>query len=343
MLARSLHTSHPPFQQSHEHLAPATMTTTSLPILPSATPSRPTLPPLQTSPSKKPKLSLNTEQVPQVHPYSRASNTSLRLDTLSAVSPTSRNTFSNTYEHSKLAGPFSGKPSKPRFSVNSSVPLQDPERDATPTVQTASTLDSASISSASTTSAFSTESATIHIPYKQPHHLNSILSNSPHIDLQTRRMTSGSRPIFPASKRVSFSEPLTEEIKTVKYTLAHSDIESSETSTISSIASIDSEQSSNPSSNNSEQEISLSVSSSSESSSQTSSKPSSKTPKSKGPQTGDKRDSSSEESDSDSCPETPVAGRRKRRREWVWTLGPVGKASSSSSPTMDNTVSDESD
>lgn len=42
-----------------------------------------------------------------------------------------------------------------------------------------------------------------------------------------------------------------------------------------------------------------------------------------GPQVGEKRDSSSDESDSDKCPETPVAGRRKRVREWTWTLGPM--------------------
>lgn len=42
-------------------------------------------------------------------------------------------------------------------------------------------------------------------------------------------------------------------------------------------------------------------------------------------QVGGKRDSSSDdENESDSCPATPVAGRRKRHRQWRWTLGPVG-------------------
>ncbi len=41
------------------------------------------------------------------------------------------------------------------------------------------------------------------------------------------------------------------------------------------------------------------------------------------PRTGDKRDSSDEE-DSDTCPATPIAGRRKRHRQWRWTLGPTG-------------------
>ena len=45
------------------------------------------------------------------------------------------------------------------------------------------------------------------------------------------------------------------------------------------------------------------------------------------PRTGEKRESSDEE-DSDTCPATPVAGRKKRHREWVWTLGPVDTTSS---------------
>lgn len=46
------------------------------------------------------------------------------------------------------------------------------------------------------------------------------------------------------------------------------------------------------------------------------------------PRAGDKRDSSDEE-DSDTCPATPVAGRKKRHREWVWTLGPIDSANAS--------------
>lgn len=45
----------------------------------------------------------------------------------------------------------------------------------------------------------------------------------------------------------------------------------------------------------------------------------------KSPQTGEKRESSDEE-DSDTCPATPVAGRKKRHREWVWTLDPIKTA-----------------
>lgn len=55
----------------------------------------------------------------------------------------------------------------------------------------------------------------------------------------------------------------------------------------------------------------------------------SKGKKARSPQTGEKRESSDED-DSDTCPATPVAGRKKRSREWVWTLGPVETASKSS-------------
>ena len=37
-------------------------------------------------------------------------------------------------------------------------------------------------------------------------------------------------------------------------------------------------------------------------------------------------DQSRDGDDSDTCPATPVAGKRKRDRQWVWTLGPVQPA-----------------
>lgn len=54
----------------------------------------------------------------------------------------------------------------------------------------------------------------------------------------------------------------------------------------------------------------------------------SKEKKAASPQTGEKRESSDED-DSDTCPATPVAGRKKRSRDWVWTLGPVDTKSTS--------------
>ncbi|KAK1913234.1 hypothetical protein P3342_005170 [Pyrenophora teres f. teres] len=235
---------------------------------------------------------------------------SLRLETLSAVSPTVRNTFSNAYERPSTA-PALQRPPRPQLSIESDFPA----------CTSASTPSSASTLSSTLTSA-SNDSATHSIPYKQPHNLASILSNSPARSIIPRKMNS-TRPMFPAEKRVSFRTPLEEEITTTKYTLAHSDIESS-CSTLSSMASSASTATNEsdasisqpsltlkpckiaPEISISPLQLSLIKSSSTLSSAESSPK--------RAPRTGEKRDSSSSEDDSDSCPETPVAGRRKRTR-----------------------------
>ncbi|KAI4913095.1 uncharacterized protein J4E92_009967 [Alternaria infectoria] len=293
--------------------------------------SLPIIPPRQAPP--RPKLSINTEQ-----PRILGKGASLRLETLSAVSPTVRNTFSNAYERPATA-PTLQRPSRPQLSIESDVP-------ATSGSTSASTPSSASTLSSTLTSA-SHDSATLSIPYKQPHNLVSILSNSPARSIIPRKMGS-SRPMFPAEKRVSFRTPLEEEITTTRYTLAHSDIESS-VSTLSSLASTASTTDSDASTsqpslslkalkNPSETSISplqlslISTSSSAESS-----------PRPKSPRTGEKRDSSSSDDDSDSAPETPVAGRRKRTRDWRWTLGPLPSDNKSSvSSASDATISEDS-
>ncbi|EDU48934.1 hypothetical protein PtrSN002B_006882 [Pyrenophora tritici-repentis] len=289
----------------------------------------PIIPPRQAPP--RPKLSINTEQ-----PRILGKGASLRLETLSAVSPTVRNTFSNAYERPSTA-PALQRPQRPQLSIESDFPA----------CSSASTPSSASTLSSTLTSA-SNDSATHSIPYKQPHNLASILSNSPARSIIPRKMNS-SRPMFPAEKRVSFRTPLEEEITTTKYTLAHSDIESS-CSTLSSIASSastatnESEASTSqpsltlkpcktaPETSISPLQLSLLKSSSTLSSAESSPK--------REPRTGEKRDSSSSEDDSDSCPETPVAGRRKRTRDWRWTLGPLPTTDKSSSASSASSASD---
>ncbi|CAI9630020.1 unnamed protein product [Alternaria burnsii] len=273
--------------------------TTQLPIIP---------PPRQAP--LRPKLSINTEQ-----PRILGKGASLRLETLSAVSPTVRNTFSNAYE----------RPAPAPTTPNSASTLS-------------STLTSAS-----------TDSATSSIPYKQPHNLTSILSNSPARAIIPRKMGSSNRPMFPAEKRVSFRTPLEEEITTTKYTLAHSDLESSSstlsslTSSVETTSSESEAETGKPSlslkpainiSNTSISPLQLSISSTASS---VESSPR------KSPRAGDKRDSSSSEDDSDSAPETPVAGRRKRTRDWRWTLGPLPSDSKSSvSSASEGTISEDS-
>lgn len=299
---------------------------------PNMTTSLPIIPPRQ--PSQRPKLSINTQQ-----PRILGKGASLRLETLSAVSPTVRNTFSNAYEHTPAPSSLE-RPSKPRLSIDSNFS----------NANSASTPNSASTLSSTLTSA-SHESATISIPYKQPHNLSSILANSPAKSIIPRKMASA-RPMFPAEKRVSFRTPLEEEIKTIKYTLAHSDLESS-SSTLSSIATTSSTGPNDVDASAVGQSLSPNASARTTPKSTPSplQSPSDKSkpafsllegsPRPRAPRVGEKRDSSSSEDDSD-CPETPVAGRRKRRRDWRWTLGPLPGSGKSTLSTGDATTSEDS-
>ncbi|KAF2236634.1 hypothetical protein EV356DRAFT_530909 [Viridothelium virens] len=387
------------------HMETSESSLTSVTLLPSS----PIYVPPSHLASKRPKLTLNTGRQ---RLYAKGL-TSLRLETLSAVSPTVRNTFCNTFASpdspvdSGLSESCSNLPAPPQvedFSTDA------PNNSATPT---------------SSSTASSADGTPVRIPYQQPHNLVSILSNSlvPRID--SRRMSfSRSRPLFPATKHVSFRNPLAEEIQTEKYTLAHSDLDSASSSTISSLClstdvlpagqmpgsithcpsglklssqsdashiSISTSSSmydtSRPSlhlqrldtgSTITERPPSLSGSSSSpeftfslpsprEDTKHDSLEPVApavSTPKlspristlstsgpslgitpvsprsspvlsnlSNSPRTGEKRDSSSSEDDDEDeeserdtramYPSTPIAGRRKRRREWVWTLEPL--------------------
>ena len=115
--------------------------------------------------------------------------------------------------------------------------------------------------------------------------------------------------MFPTTKKVAFRAPLTEDIINEKYTMRHSDLESS-LSTISTLELSPPEtEKEETKSEDDVRKVNTKV----------------KDKKAKSPKTGEKRESSDEE-DSDTCPATPVAGRRKRSREGVWTLGPVDPA-----------------
>ncbi|KAI8934558.1 hypothetical protein NX059_008257 [Plenodomus lindquistii] len=333
--------SHAPAPLTYPSSARDTMATTSLPIIP----------PRPASQSQRPKLCINTEQ-----PRIPGKAASLRLDLLSAVSPTVRNTFSNAYDQpvaistsASVPAPAPApvpalRPTKPRLSIDSSFPSTRSTATSTP--------DSASTLSSALTSASSHQSACVSIPYKQPHNLASILSNSPAHSMLSRKMTPA-RPMFPAAKRVSFRTPLEEEITTVKYTLAHSDLQSS-SSTLSSVASTSSSSASSGSdapksisslSLDSSPDIALHITGSPSDPPcilAASTKDTKDTPSQpRAPRIGEKRDSSSSDDDSDSCPETPVAGRRKRTRDWRWTLGPLaGKGVPSDDEIITNQDSD---
>jgi hypothetical protein len=152
----------------------------------------------------------------------------------------------------------------------------------------------------------------LEVPYKLALGVISILANSPLPRLSHNGDVTPNAEVRPArTKRVSFRAPLTEEIRTTKFTLRHSDIESS----TSSISTLDLQRS--------EKKPSKDAVDASVAQDERDEGISSTTPKFElvMPQLGDKRESSDEE-DSDTCPVTPVVGRRKRQRQWVWTLGP---------------------
>ncbi|KIW01087.1 uncharacterized protein PV09_07374 [Verruconis gallopava] len=317
----------PPPQQQHQSPMRAQQ-------LPSANPNR----------QRRPKLSLNTSQA---RTFGKGS--SLRLETLSAVSPTAINTFANAYDPGQTSSAPTGRPTRPKLSIDSSV------SSTAGTLETPEALDSRTPSSSSVSSASTLNSATI--PYSISQVLNSVLANSPlQPRAQTRRMSL--RPRFPVEKRVTFRTPLVEEIVNTKYTLAHIDfvaLGDTDSGTTMSLCGNESPQSSSSGSSHfaesyPESTLSLeqptdditsplalktSASFHQEFPIRSRSSPHRIKTRRSSPRTGDKRDSSSE-SDSDSCPETPVAGRRKRRREWVWTLGDLPGQPASSGPSYED-------
>lgn len=106
--------------------------------------------------------------------------------------------------------------------------------------------------------------------------------------------------MFPAPKKVGFKAPLTEEIVTSRFTMRHSDIGAGQDESVSTLDLNEA----------AEEGVEVAVEE--------------KDAESKSPHTGDKRESEDEEEREDeSYPTTPVAGRRKRHRQWRWTLGPV--------------------
>lgn len=263
-----------------------------------------------TGPSKRPKLSLNTTQLPK---SLGKSNTALRIETLSVASPTSRNTFQNAF------GPLSAQPPSarpPANRINTPTPLRASSSDSV--ISSASSTSTTS-SEAYATSASSTDSLSPPVPYRLPYNNKSILTNGPLPRGRSRKSyTTTTMPMFSSPKKVSFKAPLTEEIHTVKYTMAHIDLESSS----SSISTLNLP----PPSlvlRGQAKTLALSTKSDDTSDQQAKQDDSNNKIEPKTPSVGEKRESSDED-DSDTCPSTPVTRRNpKRRREWVWTLGPL--------------------
>jgi hypothetical protein len=248
----------------------------------------------QTSLRKRPKLSLNTQPGRTVG----KSSTSLRLDTLSAVSPTARNTFKNACASSSA-----------RSTAGVALPRGQQESDEAPPASSLGTP-----SSASTTASHLTFSAEPIVPYALSYNIIPILTNSP-IKTARRNMSAQTRPLlFPASKRVSFRNPLEEEIKTERYIMAHSDLLSMDSSIVSMV-SISSDASATSSSTLTESDDDASGSSQPDISDDDGSLYRRDVQSSHGSW-------SASDSESDSCPAAPITARCKRRHDWAWPQGP---------------------
>lgn len=307
--------------------------------------------PLLTSPStptqatpKRPKLSLQTATLPLS--YGKSSTGLIFPHSLSAnpaSSPTVRNTFSNAYEIPHRPSPASASPMnnhgkyQTQRRLVSPFPKKDDEPYSLP-IGLQSILKN-------TSHPRSSHSRSNSLSYRRPSVSCLSSTNSP--SPRERR-----RVFFPTTKKVAYRLPLAEEIKTVRFTLRHSDIPSSE--------SPDSEQVS-------ESETSDAAGSSSDSESETKGLSS--------PQKRKRQDSQREnaprkirlspslpklapdaERDDPQPATRPSRSHKRRRREWKWTLGAIPQveapsplshsisvsSSSSSTPTSSSAASSAS-
>ncbi|KAF2720064.1 hypothetical protein K431DRAFT_295439 [Polychaeton citri CBS 116435] len=327
------------------------------------------------SPPKKPRLTLDTSYLSTA--FGKKA-TSLRLETLSATSPTSRNTFSNGHGDAspvarQLLSPVASSPSSPvrgpvRRMKPALTPLRTiqhqhqhqapspitPERSAsTDSVISSSSSSSSTVSSGiESVSSFSTVSSYFgEAPYKLASNIKSILSNGP-IPRQDRPSSSAkrsssansrrSRSTSPSSaskapKRVAFKIPLEEEITTSVYTMRHSDLTFAEIASAEAAAVTPTL--SPPKRHRAKRGLSLDLDSTVPNSYEAEKAAEEK-------EVGQQQQqqqavAAEEEGDRDICPVTPVAGRNKKDREWVWTLGPVATGGAATTATSSSSSSDD--
>lgn len=234
----------------------------------------------------RPKLSLNVTCA-----HSRPSS-SLRLDTTALDSPTTHNTYRNTFAFSRAATALLASTSA---SAHMPVPTTTDDAPLPSPPSTASSFSDASASPPQTPPP---------IPYTLAPHIKSILTNSPIAKRYAPRTitvsASSTRTLFSPPKRVGFRSPDPDDVYTIDYTYLRAASSSRESSPTV------------------EQNV------------------------------GEKRhhaslepSTSEEESDVDDSCQTPVAGRRKRRRDWTWTLSTMSideKVEPSISSTQATTI-----
>lgn len=280
----------------------------------------------------RPKLTVNTVlEASKSRTFGKGS--SLSLDTLSAVSPTAKNTFANAYPL------IVQTPTNHRPELSIEPVIGQRQVFSTPSELGSSRTPSYSSVSSTPNTAFVQHAKHL---YTQPEGIASILVTSRAHRSNLVTMSKENRPGL-AAKRVSFREPLEEEIKTLRYLLAHSDIKSTEsvdsgsldatstTTTLSEPSNVsmheqptfDFHVSSNPTSDS--RFLSPSPSTFTKAKSKHGTMRSVPRRNSSPPVSNrQKRDSSSEDDSDDMIvPQTPVAGRCKKQRQWTWTLDPL--------------------
>lgn len=264
-----------------------------------------------TSSPRRPKLSLTT-----TCSLSLGRGSGPRLDILSAVSPTVRNTYANTHEDSQHN--FQNI-TNPAPAVNPKT-LNQPKLHLDPCFSAEGQIDQCAtihyFSPEHTTAGILPEPATETraLPYNQPSNLRSILANSPLLRRTPTRYpistldassSSAPTPVTLKRKRVCFASQLVEEIKTCTYVAKNSDLRSRTPSPVPCPAAVSLGVDGNT--------ISLSTVTSAITDVSNVVRVDKISRKYK----------DFEEDDTDTVPQTPVAGRRKRQRDWVWTLGPI--------------------
>ncbi|PGG99161.1 hypothetical protein GX51_06420 [Blastomyces parvus] len=198
-----------PQQQQESQTPPNMLVKPAAPASISASPSH-----ASSSGSKRPKLSLQTSSLPTTFGKSTTA-LSLALSAGCASSPTVRNTFNNAYDGFR------------RPASSSTAGASSPKCSSRTGKRSSSYLCN-----------YQGMDDEIHIPYKLPLGLRSILRNSPlHTSSSLRRPPlaaqgsngsgnglGGRRVLFPAKRQVKYRCPLDEEIKTTRYTAKHSDL-----------------------------------------------------------------------------------------------------------------------
>ncbi|KAI1922071.1 hypothetical protein LOZ66_003876 [Ophidiomyces ophidiicola] len=298
----SLSSSNPPVAQAVKQSQSSAIPNTMLVVTAPTIPSPPIIHSNPNSTNKRPKLSLQTSCLP-VSFGNSTTGLSLNRSAGCSPSPTVRNTFKNAFDAYQ-------RTSSPASRTRSDTPMRDYK---------ASKLDCAPMSQ----SRHSYDG----LPYQVPLGIRGILRNSPIPVCSLRRASlsasasngpgNGRRILFPAKKRVAYRFPIDEEIKTVRFTDRHSDLTSDSSATLSSSSEGESGSDISDLSSASDEEPIFCKET------ETRGKRKKHSRYTRQVRAAGLRDIAPRPNEEPITPQTPIARRSKRQRQWRWTLGPI--------------------